>query len=266
MAFQGNAGAAPIKIDVSDGVATVTLDRPGKMNAITHAMWDELASLVVQIGKEPEARVIVLCGAGGNFSAGGDIGEFDEIRRDTATSQAYERSNSAAFAAFRNAPIPTLAAIGGVCFGGGFGLAAASDLRIASSDARFSVPAARLGLAYPYSDMRDIVYAAGPQMAKYLAFSAAAIDAATALRAGFLLEVVDSDRLAERAAEIARTIAANAPLSIKASKAAIHAALSGNPSDIAKAREAGERTFDSSDYAEGRAAFREKRKPVFRGR
>lgn len=266
MAFQGNAGAGPIKIDITAGVATITLDRPHKMNAISHAMWDELADLVTRIGKDPEARVIVLRGAGGNFSAGADIREFDEVRRDTATSLAYEASNSAAFAAFRNTPIPTLAAIGGVCFGGGFGLAAACDLRVASSDARFSVPAARLGLAYPYSDMQDIVHAAGPQMAKYLAFSAAAIDAATALQAGFLLEVVDSDRLAERAAEIARNIAANAPLSIKASKAAVHAVLSGEPSDIAAAREAGERTFDSSDYAEGRAAFREKRKPVFHGR
>ncbi|HEU4986503.1 MAG TPA: enoyl-CoA hydratase/isomerase family protein, partial [Rhizobiaceae bacterium] len=80
MAFQGNAGAGPIKIDISAGIATITLDRPHKMNAISHAMWDELADLVARIGKDPEARVIVLSGAGGNFSAGADIGEFDEVR------------------------------------------------------------------------------------------------------------------------------------------------------------------------------------------
>jgi enoyl-CoA hydratase/carnithine racemase len=208
----------------------------------------------------------VLRGAGHDFCAGADIGEFDIVRRDAATARDYEAANSAAFAAFRNAPIPVIAAIRGICFGGGFGLAAACDLRVATPDALFSVPAAKLGLAYPHDAMADIVHAAGPQMAKYLAFSAARIDARAALAAGFLLEVIEPDDFEMRISALAEQIAANAPLSNRASKAAIRAVLSGNPADVSHARTMGDETFDSADYAEGRAAFAARRKPVFTGK
>jgi enoyl-CoA hydratase/carnithine racemase len=162
--------------------------------------------------------------------------------------------------------VPVIAAIRGLCLGGGFGLAAAADLRLASDDASFAVPAARLGLAYPQDAMQDIVRAAGPQMARYLAFSAARIDARQALAAGFLLEVVPAPDLDTRVAELADMVATNAPLSVRASKLGIRAVLSGDGRDVAAARAAGALTFDSADYTEGRAAFREKRKPAFTGR
>lgn len=255
----------PLLVERRGHVAVVTINRPARRNAIGYAMWLELAATATDLGCDPGIRVIVLRGAGGNFSAGADIGEFETLRRDAATARDYETANSAAFAAFRNVPVPVIAAIRGICFGGGFGLAAACDLRVAAPDALFSVPAAKLGLAYPHDAMADIVHACGPQMAKYLAFSAGRIDAAAALAAGFLLEVVEPDSLDARIATLANEIAGNAPLSNRASKAAIRAVLSGDPVDGDRARTLGDATFDSADYAEGRAAFAARRKPVFAG-
>ncbi|TKT76933.1 enoyl-CoA hydratase-related protein [Aquamicrobium sp. LC103] len=266
MANQKKAQSGSLKTEVSEGVALVTIDRPHRKNAITQAMWLELAETVTALGKNPETRMIVIMGAGGDFSAGADIGEFDEVRRNAETARFYENANSAAFAAVRDAPVPTLAAIRGICFGGGFGLAAACDLRVAEDDARFCVPAAKLGLAYPVDAMIDIVEALGPQLARYLTYSAASIDAATALSAGFLLEIVERGTLEFRARELARVIAANAPLSVRASKAAIRASLSRDGKAYQLAEALGAATFDSLDYGEGRSAFREKRKPQFHGK
>ncbi|QDB99241.1 enoyl-CoA hydratase [Mesorhizobium sp. 8] len=255
----------PLMVRMAGGVATVTLNRPRRKNAISHALWLELSRLFETLSASAEIRAIVLTGAGSDFSAGADIAEFDTLR-GAGNAEAYETANSAAFAAVRNARVPVVAAIRGVCFGGGFGLAAAADLRIAAPDALFSVPAARLGLAYPQDAMQDIVAAAGPQMARYLTFTGARIDAKTALAAGLILEIVPTDEVEARASSIAASIAANAPLSVLASKLSIRAALSGVAADAEAARVAGARTFESADYAEGRAAFREKRQPRFSGR
>lgn len=259
------AGATELSLDVIDGIARIVIDRPERKNALTHAMWRELARLVRGLGARPDVRVIVLAGRGKDFSAGADISEFGTVRRDAGTARAYEADNSSAFAALREAAVPTLAAIRGICFGGGFGLAASCDLRIATRDALFSVPAARLGLAYPVDAMADIVHAVGPQMAKFLTFSAGRLTAAQALACGFLLETPEDEAFDARVEEIAGTIAANAPLSIKASKASIRAVLTGKAEDVARAAALGDATFASRDYVEGRAAFAERRGPVFRG-
>lgn len=253
-------------LDIDDHVARLTINRPDKRNALDQVMWLELAARIDAAVANDAVRVIVISGAGADFSAGADITEFDTVRRDAETARAYEEANSTAFAAIRRAPVPTIAAIRGVCFGGGFGIAAACDLRLATEDAQFSVPAARLGLAYPHDAMEDIVHACGPQIAKYLTYSGTRIGAADALRIGFLAEICAAEALDDRIAEIATQIASAAPMSVRASKAAIRAVLSGEATDSLIARELGAATFDSSDYQEGRAAFREKRTPIFRGR
>lgn len=250
----------------SDGPVTlVTINRPEKRNAITQTMWREFPRILADFENSSSSRVLVLTGHGSDFSVGADISEFDELRRDSQTARDYEQANSQAFSAFRHATKPTIAAIRGNCLGGGFGLAAACDLRISTPDAAFSVPAAKLGLAYPQDAMIDIVGSLGLQMAKYLIFSATRITAKAAHDAGFLLEVIDSDRFDQHIAELAQTIAQNAPLSIKASKAAIAAAISRTPRDIEAAKKLGSLTFESCDYEEGRKAFRERRKPIFGG-
>lgn len=248
----------------ADGVAVLTINRPAKKNAINHAMWLEIARRISAFSSDAAVRVVVLRGAGADFSAGADIAEFATLR-DGEKAETYEAANSAAFAALRNARVPVIAAIRGLCLGGGFGLAAAADLRIAADDAVFAVPAARLGLAYPQDAMQDIVFSAGPQMARHLAFSGERIDARRALAAGFLLDVVAEEEFEARVASLAATIAANAPFSVRASKLSIRAVLSGDATGIEAARKAGAATFASADYAEGRAAFRERRKPEFRG-
>jgi enoyl-CoA hydratase/carnithine racemase len=255
-----------LTLTVAEKIATLTIDRPAKKNALSAEMWTGLSRLAAGIAASGDARVLIVRGAGSDFSAGADIGEFDTIRRDAGTARTYEAANSAAFAAIRNLPVPTIAAIRGVCLGGGFGIAAACDIRIAAEGASFAVPAARLGLAYPHDAMADIVHACGPQFARLLAFSGVSVTSAAALAAGFLAEIVPDDELDARAAALAARIAANAPLSVRASKAAIRAVLTGAGADEEEARHLGEATFSSTDYAEGRTAFREKRQPRFTGR
>ncbi|MBO6719610.1 MAG: enoyl-CoA hydratase/isomerase family protein [Rhizobiaceae bacterium] len=265
MVADGSARTAFLTLEVADHIARLTINRPDRRNALTHDMWRELAALVDRACAHTSTRVLVITGTGNDFSAGADIAEFDTVRRDTETARSYEAANSAAFAAIRNAPVPTLASIRGACIGGGFGIAAACDLRIAAEDAVFAVPAAKLGLAYPHEAMSDIVHACGPQVARYLTFTGARISASQALTIGFLAEVIQDGDLRVRTDDIAGQVAASAPLSVRASKAAIRAVLSGNPGDAERAAVLGAATFDSADYAEGRAAFKERRSPQFRG-
>lgn len=265
MQIEENPQTGFLRASFENGVTTVTIDRPRRKNAMTQAMWREMADLFAGFAENAAVRAVILTGAGEDFCAGADIAEFDTVRGSAESARGYEAENSAAFAAIRTCPVPTIAAISGVCFGGGFGLAAACDLRIASGTALFCVPAARLGLAYPADAMMDIVDAVGSQMAKYLTFTAARLDAQAALDAGFLLEIVEQAGLGLRASELGANIADNAPLSVKASKAAIQASLSGAVEDISRASALGDETFESADYAEGRAAFREKRVARFVG-
>lgn len=266
MTFQAPSGTNSLDVAISEHVARIVIDNPQRKNAVDLAGWRALATLVPELAARSDVRVIVLSGAGPDFCAGADISEFDTVRRDAATARVYEAANSAAFAAIRTSAVPVIAAIRGICFGGGFGLAASCDLRIATEDARFAVPAARLGLAYPLDAMIDIVTAAGAQMARYLTLTAQPIDASQALADGFLLEIVAPESFEERVGKIAAAIAASAPLSVKASRLSIMSVVTKDPLVARMAQEAGDATFDSADYAEGRAAFKERRKPNFQGK
>ena len=266
MTFQAPSGTSSLDFTISEHVARIVIDNPQRKNAIDLAGWRALAALIPELAARPDVRVIVLSGAGSDFCAGADISEFDTVRKDAATARIYEGANSAAFAAIRTSAVPVVAAIRGICFGGGFGLAASCDLRIATEDARFAVPAARLGLAYPRDAMIDIVTAAGAQMARYLTLTAQPIDARQALAGGFLLEIVAAESFEERVGKIATAIAASAPLSVKASLLSIMSVVTKDPLVARMAQEAGDATFDSADYAEGRAAFKDRRKPNFQGK
>ena len=255
-----------IKTEINRHTAIVTIDHPAKKNALSRAMWDELGERFREIPNNKDIRLILLRGAGENFCAGADISEFDRLRDSDQRASEYEASNSRCFSAIRNCPIPTLAAIKGVCFGGGFGIAAACDLRIAQEGARFCVPAGRLGLAYPVDAMADIVNALGEQFAKQLLFSARILKCQEALNCGFLIARAKKTDFENEVQKQANEICANAPLSNIASKQAIKAVLSGYDRDYQLAVELGKNTFASDDYAEGRVAFAQKRKPKFQGR
>jgi enoyl-CoA hydratase/carnithine racemase len=248
-------------------VGTILLDNPARKNAVTAGMWRAIPDAVRWLVVEGGARVIILSGAGEtDFSAGADISEFSEVRRDAETARIYEAENSAAFTAIRTAPVPVIARIRGICYGGGFGLAAASDLRLAEAGARFAIPPARLGLAYPADAVGDILRALGDQMARHALYTGEVMRAVDLAAGGFLLECPDADRLDARVDELARTIAANAPLSVRASKLAIRAFAENSDTAAQDAAALGAATFDSEDYAEGRRAFAERRRPQFTGR
>jgi enoyl-CoA hydratase/carnithine racemase len=246
-------------------VGVLTISNARRKNALNLAMWQAVAEATAWLVAQ-DARVIILQGDGGvDFSAGADISAFDEVRKDTASALAYEAANSTAFAALREAPVPVIAKLRGICFGGGLGLAAAADIRIGDETGRFSVPAGKLGLAYPADAMADIVAALGQATARLAVFTARQFTAADLAGSGFLTIQVENAVLDDAVARMASDIAANAPLSVRASKVSIRAVVVGDAALQAEAARLGAATFDSTDYREGRAAFAEKRKAVFTG-
>lgn len=243
------------------------INRPDRKNAISFEMWREIPLALDWLCQQGDIRCIVLRGEGSiDFSAGADITEFDTVRQDQSSAQGYELSNASAFHAVRLCPLPVVAMISGVCFGGAFGLAAATDMRIASHEAVFAVPAGRLGLAYPVDAMSDIVEALGPQNARGLLYTGRRMSAREAQATGFLYAVCGLSDLGKTVEELTNLICANAPLSNRASKASIRAALSGAKDDRLVAEDIAQSTFSSVDYEEGRNAFREKRSPRFVGK
>ncbi|HUG62996.1 MAG TPA: enoyl-CoA hydratase [Methylomirabilota bacterium] len=258
-----------IGVEIVGALGRIEIDNAGRHNALSLAMWQAIPGAVADLDAHPEVRVIVLTGAGGGaFASGADISEFDTVRADASSSADYEAANGAAFAAVRRAHKPTVAMIRRFCMGGGVGLAAACDIRLASADTVFAIPAARLGLAYPTEAVADIVALIGPSRTKDLFFTAKRIDAATALRIGLVDDVVADGDLEQAAVAYVARVAALAPMTQRAVKAAINAvtAVDTGGATLDDARRLAEDCFDSADYAEGRAAFREKREPVFHGR
>lgn len=246
-------------------MAWLVIDRPARRNAMDAAMWAAIPPVINSLDGSPDVRVIVIRGAGADaFSAGADISEFGETRANAGAAHAYEALNGAAFAAVRGTAKPTVAMIQGICFGGGLALALACDLRVADGSALFSLPPARLGLAYPLDGLRDLVAAVGASAAKELIFTARRIRAHEAQRIGLVSHVCTDIEPETRA--LCAGIAAGAPLTITHARRAIDliAARPGHLDEEAIAALAA-RCFDSADYAEGRAAFAEKRTPVFRG-
>lgn len=260
------AEGAIVAAIADNGIGRLTINRPQKRNALTDAMWRAVPAALDWLVEKYPARVVIIDGAGGlDFSAGADIGEFETLRKDAGTARAYEAANSAAFASVRTCPVPVIASVRGICFGGGFGLAAAADIRLADETARFAIPAARLGLAYPLDAVQDLVRALGDQLARHALFSALELSASEALACGCLARLCRPDQLESDVMALASAIAAAAPLSVRASKAAISALHSNSGADHDHAAALAAATFDSADYAEGRRVFMERRKPVFAG-
>lgn len=257
-----------LRATLEDGIASILIDNPARRNAFDLAMWEALPPLVAAIEAQESARVIVLRGAGDlPFASGADISEFGTVRATAEGGRAYEAANEAAFAALSRSRLPVLAMIRGFCLGGGLGLAVSCDLRLAAEGTQFGIPAARLGVGYPPGAMAAVVASVGPMAAKDLFFTARRLDAAEALGLGLLGRVVPDTELEAETLALARTIAANAPLTIRAAKAAIDAA-AGLPGTAAPAEltRLAAACFDSDDYREGRTAFLAKRTPLFSGR
>jgi enoyl-CoA hydratase/carnithine racemase len=248
-------------------VGWVVFDNEARRNAVSIAMWQQLAAAMADYGADPGIRIVVLTGAGERaFVSGADISEFEERRASPEAIAEYGRISGGATAALRGLRKPTIAMIRGYCFGGGVGLALACDLRIAAEDAVFAIPAARLGLAYPFDALKLLTDIVGPAYAKEILFTARRYGAAEAQAMGLVNRVVPVAGLSAAVAEWTAMIADNAPLTATASKLAVDAVAAGIEADRAAAEAAAKAALDSEDYREGRRAFMAKRRPVFTGR
>lgn len=244
-------------------VATIVLRNERRYNAMSLSMWTGLADTLQQLRLQPDIRAVVLRGAGERaFVSGADISEFESRRSDPATVAAYDQAVDRAQSALQQFPRPVIAAISGICYGGGLGLALACDLRYCAPSARFRMPAARLGLGYSLKGMQRMVEVMGVARAGELFYTARVFVADDAARFG-LVNAVHDDVFAH-AAQTASEIAANAPLTLRAGKLALLASQSAV--DIEAVEAAVKSCFESADYIEGRRAFAEKRQPRFIGR
>lgn len=250
-------------------LAWVVIDRPEAHNAMNAAAWRELrAALWEQVG-DSEIRVILIRGGGDSaFVSGADIAEFPLLRSDAGLAREYDLLVAGACDAIADAPQPVVAVINGPCFGGGVSLALACDLRFAADDARFAVPAARLGLPYPMEiGVERLVQTVGPTTASDLLLTGRVLTATEAADSGLASRVVPRGSLLEEARDAALRIARGAPLSLAAHKRMIRESLrSASIRDLDTVTRLVDRCYASDDYREGIQAFLEKRPPVFRGK
>ena len=256
-------------VDTDGAVGWITFNNPAKHNALSVAMWRALPQALDTLEADPAIRVIVLKGAGERaFISGADISEFASMRASADAVAAYDELAEGATQRLRGADRPTIAMIRGYCMGGGLGLAIACDMRIASAGALFAIPAARLGVGYRVGSLKLLTDLVGPAFAKEILITARRFNATEAERIGLVNKVVPDDTLADEVESYCNAIAANAPLSMRASKHMIaELARSGADGiDAALCEDLVTACFTSADYTEGRTAFMEKRPPKFTGR
>src|ERR1700758_5885350 len=205
-----------ILVEHDGAIATVVFNRPKMRNAISLAMWAEIASLTEQLARDDSVRAIVYRGAGRDaFASGSDISEFQENRKDTETALAYGHQTDAAYTAIRLCPKPTVAMIFGFCMGGAMAIAMGCDLRFAAGGSRFGIPAARLSIIYGLDPVHQLVDLVGPAYAKDILYSARALEATEALRIGLIQRLLPPGELEAHTYDYLRAVAANAPLSVR---------------------------------------------------
>src|SRR5437660_2008395 len=253
---------------VGDGVGVITFNNPDKRNAMSLEMWEGLGQALVELRDNPDVRVVILVGAGDKaFVSGADISQFEKTRHNAAASEEYSKRSEAQRALLASYPKPTIACIRGFCLGGGMQVAMLTDIRFAAENSQFGIPAAKLGIAYGYDGLRNLVSLVGPSWARLIMYTGMRIDSAEALRIGLIDRVLPDAELWEATMAIARTISGNAPLAIQAAKITIAQVLKDpDKRDMDAIKAIGTACMDSEDFKEGRQAFMEKRKPKFRGR
>lgn len=251
-----------LSLTIAGPIASLTLDRTDKANALTQQMWDAVPPLVAQAEDTPGARVLVLRSATTKvFSAGADVAEYRANAGSVEWGLANHVRVTAATDALHNCSLATIAAIAGPCAGGGVGLVSACDLRIATADAVFAVPPAKLGLIYPQSDTARLVDLIGPAATKRLLLTATRVDADWALRVGLIDEIAAD--LDQTVADWAGQIAAGAPVSVRGMKQTIDLVLGGVRSETEQTRALLTQALEHPDHHEGTAAFLERRPPAF---
>jgi len=256
-----------ILAEVKQGVGWLTINNPERRNAMSLDMWEAMGEAITIFGRDPDTRCVVLSGAGGKaFASGADISQFEKLRSNAAAADEYARISAGARESLLAFEKPLIGMIRGFCLGGGLAIAMTTDIRVATRESVFGIPAARLGIAYATESLELLVDLVGPSRAKEILLVAKRYNADEALAMGLVNQVVADGDLESAVAEITGAITENAPLSMRANKLTINEIVkdesnrtAGLPADLSRM------CFESEDYKEGRTAFMEKRRPVFKG-
>jgi enoyl-CoA hydratase/carnithine racemase len=248
-------------------VGHLIFNNPERHNAVSLDMWAAAEAAVADFKADPKVRVMVVSGAGGKaFVSGADISRFEKDRATEEGVKRYGEQVERAYTSFYEFPKPSIAMIRGYCIGGGMALAMCCDMRIATDNSTFGIPAAKLGLGYGYKGIKRLIDVVGPSFAKEIFYTARQFTADEAERMGLVNRVLPSDKLEQYVSDYAATIAGNAPLTVDAVKFIVGEVVRPESErDLAACDALVARCFASADYKEGREAFMEKRKPNFIG-
>jgi len=264
-------GEPILLVDKKERVCTLTLNRPEKRNALSPLLLGELTAVLKRLTEEDEVRCVVIRGSGEKaFSGGFDISDLPiRAGAEEVDPAGAESPLDQGMQAVTDFPYPVIAMVNGPAFGAGCELAMTCDIRIAADHARFSVPPAKLGIVYRWRGVLKMIDTVGPATAKEMFFTGRTYDASQAKEMGLVHYVLPRDRLPSFTDEMAREISENAPLSLRGLKFIFNRCQQGQrlrDEDIRQMESLRDRAFRSEDIKEGRQAFHEKRKPVFKGR
>lgn len=246
-------------------IARIIFNQPEKRNAVSLEMWEATEAALAEFAADPSVRILILSGAGGKaFVSGADISKFEGERSTEEGVAIYNAATKRVYDAVEAFEKPTIAQIDGYCIGGGVALAMCCDIRICGEGSKFAIPAAKLGLGYPFPGINRLVNIVGPSFAKEIFFTAGRFDAEDARIMGMVNRVVPDDQVRQAAEDMAHTIAGNAPMTVMSVKYIVgQTQKDESERDLAECDRRVKECFDSKDYVEGRRAFMEKRKPNF---
>lgn len=252
----------------ADGIGWMTFNNPGRHNALSLEMWQGMGDILEHFQSNDRVRAVVMRGAGGKaFVSGADISEFGEKRANAEQRRSYGEIAGRATHWLGKIDKPLVALIEGYCIGGGLATALSADIRFATPDSSFGIPAAKLGLGYEYEGLAKLAHLIGPSRAKDIMFSARFMPAKEAQQMGLINFIAARDDIEAQCVEYAQRVASNAPMTVRAAKAAVNAWERGSRADdVDEVRQMVDACFDSDDYKEGRRAFAAKEKPQFQNK